>query len=92
MLLQCCVSWNVYIVRCADDTLYTGICKDLRRRVEQHNQVGALGPKGAKYTRGRRPVQLIYSETQPDRATATRREMQIKKLNRAQKLQLIEVG
>jgi putative endonuclease len=79
------MSWNVYILRCADDTLYTGICKDLRRRLEQHNQAGSTA---AKYTRGRLPVQLIYSETQADRAAATIREMRIKKMSRAEKLQL----
>lgn len=77
------MSWNIYILRCADDTLYTGICKDLRRRLEQHNQA-----IGAKYTRGRAPVTLLYSETQPDRASATRREWEIKNLSRTEKLAL----
>lgn len=83
------MSWQVYIVRCADDSLYTGICKDLDRRLQQHNQAGG---QGAKYTRGRAPVELIYHEQQPDRGAATVRELEIKKMNRKQKLQLAGVS
>lgn len=77
----------VYILKCADETLYTGIATELERRIEEHN-----GPdKGAKYTRVRRPVRLVYSEEYPDRSTASKREYEIKKkMSRAEKLELIE--
>jgi len=76
----------VYIVECADNTLYTGIATDLKRRIEEHNG----SDKGAKYTRVRRPVTLVYSETYPDRSTASKREYEIKKkMSRAQKCKLI---
>ena len=78
--------YYVYIVECADETLYTGIATELARRVEEHNS----SEKGAKYTRARRPVTLVYSEEYPDRSTASKREYEIKKkMNRAQKLKLI---
>jgi putative endonuclease len=76
--------WHVYIVRCADGTLYTGVAKDLRARLDTHN-CGA----GAKYTRARRPVTLVYREPAPDRGTALRRERQIKGLTAAEKRRLI---
>jgi len=75
-------SWTVYVVRCADGTLYTGIATDLARRIGEHNGNGALA---AKYTRSRRPVTLVYSEAAPTRAAAAKREHQIKRLSRAQK-------
>jgi len=79
--------YYVYMVECADGTLYTGIATDLERRVEEHN--GSL--KGAKYTRTRRPVKLVYSEIYADRSTASKREYEIKKkMRREEKLQLIE--
>jgi len=78
--------YYVYLVQCADDTLYTGIAKDLERRVTEHNE----SEKGAKYTRARRPVQLVYSEEHTDRSAASKREYEIKKkMTRKQKLQLI---
>jgi len=78
--------YYVYIVECADETLYTGIATELARRVEEHNS----SEKGAKYTRVRRPVTLVYSEEYPDRSTASKREYEIKKkMNRSQKLKLI---
>ena len=78
--------YYVYIVECADKTLYTGIATELERRVEEHNN----SEKGAKYTRVRRPVKLVYSEEYPDRSTASKREYEIKKkMNRVQKLALI---
>ncbi len=78
--------YYVYIVQCADDTLYTGIATELERRVEEHNN----SDKGAKYTRVRRPVKLVYSEEYPDRSTASKREYEIKKkMSRTQKLKLI---
>ena len=80
------MSYSVYILQCADDTLYTGIATDLNRRLTEHNS----SEKGAKYTRSRRLVRLVYSETFPDRSSASRREYEIKKkMNRAQKLELI---
>lgn len=79
--------YYVYIVQCADDTLYTGIARDLVRRIEEHNS----SEKGAKYTRARRPVQLMYSEEFPDRSLASKREYEIKKkMNRTKKLKLID--
>jgi putative endonuclease len=80
------MSYFVYILQCADDTLYTGIATDINRRLNEHNS----SEKGAKYTRSRRPVSLVYSEAFPDRSSASRREYEIKKkMNRSQKLQLI---
>lgn len=77
----------VYILICADETLYTGIATELERRVEEHNG----SDKGAKYTRVRRPVRLVYSEEYPDRSSASKREYEIKKkMNRVEKLKLIE--
>ena len=78
--------YYVYIVQCADATLYTGIATELERRIEEHNH----SDKGAKYTRARRPVTLVYHETFEDRSTASKREYEIKKkMNRKQKLSLI---
>jgi putative endonuclease len=75
------------MVKCADDTLYTGIATELDRRIEEHN----TSDKGAKYTRVRRPVKLVYSEKYPDRSTASKREYEIKKkMTRAEKLALID--
>ena len=74
------VSWHVYIVRCADRTLYTGVAKDLPQRIAAHND-----GRGAKYTRQRLPVKLVYSESAADRGAALRRELEIKRLTRAAK-------
>jgi putative endonuclease len=78
-------TWHVYMLRCADGTLYTGVARDLDRRLLQHNGERAGGPK---YTRGRRPVQLVWSEPAPDRSSAQQREAAIKQLKRQDKLQL----
>ena len=79
----------VYILKCADETLYTGIATELERRIEEHNS----SDKGAKYTRVRRPVRLVYSEEYPDRSSASKREYVIKKkMSRAEKLELIGVN
>ena len=80
--------WYVYILHCADGTLYTGITVDLERRLQEHNGDNTLG---ARYTRIRRPVTLAYFESADSRATAASREAAIKKLNRGQKLQLIQL-
>lgn len=77
----------VYILKCSDDTLYTGITTDLKRRLEEHNN----SVKGAKYTKLRRPVSLMYSEESEDRSSASKREYAIKKLSRLKKLELINV-
>ena len=76
--------WHVYMVRCADGALYTGISRDVRRRVAEHN-----AGRGAKSLRGRRPVVLVYEEACGDRATALRREARIKRLSRAEKEALL---
>lgn len=77
--------WKVYIVRCADDSLYTGITTDLERRIKEHNE-----SKGAKYTRARGPVELVYSAEFKDRSEATKEELRIKSLGREAKLALIK--
>ena len=74
----------IYIVRCRDLTLYTGWTNDLKKRIASH-----LEGKGAKYTRGRIPVQLVYWEQLPNANSAKKRELEIKKLSRKQKEQLI---
>jgi len=74
----------VYIVKCSDGTLYTGWTTHLENRVAAHN-----AGRGAKYTRARRPVRLVYAETQPTRGQALKRERQIKRMSRARKLALI---
>ncbi|MFA9288978.1 MAG: GIY-YIG nuclease family protein [Weeksellaceae bacterium] len=73
--------YYVYMVRCADNTLYTGITTDLKRRVDEHNSTD----KGAKYTRFKAPVVLVYQEELPDRSTASKREYEIKHMTKAQK-------
>jgi putative endonuclease len=80
-------SWYVYIVKCVDGTLYTGVTTDIERRLRQHN--GDL-VGGAKYTRVRRPVQMVWREEQPDQSSACQREAAIKKLSRAEKLRLVD--
>lgn len=75
----------VYLLRCGDDSLYTGYTTDLNRRVWEHNHSN----KGAKYTRSRRPVVLVNSESYPSRSEAMKREYAIKQLSRADKLKLI---
>ena len=74
----------VYILRCADSSLYTGWTTDVARRVVQHN-----AGRGAAYTRSRRPVTLVYQEVAPDRSAAMRREIAIKRLDRPAKERLI---
>lgn len=78
--------WYVYILQCADDTLYTGITTDPERRLQEHNSDNR---SAARYTRVRRPVRLVYQEDCADRAEASRREYEIKQLNRKAKQQLI---
>jgi len=85
-------AWSVYMLRCADGSLYTGITTDVVRRVAEHNGEGAPGAQGARYTRSRRPVQLVYMEAAANRAEAARREAAIKRLDRARKLALCKSG
>ncbi len=80
------MSWFVYIVQCADGTLYTGVTTDVVRRVFEHNS-GVKG-KGAKYTAARQPVTLVYQEPCVDRSTAQVREAALRRMSRLQKLQL----
>lgn len=81
------MGWWVYMVECADGTLYTGVTTDVARRVEEHNQ----GKAGARYTRARRPVSLVYTEPVPDRSQAQRREAELKALSRDEK-EALRVG
>ena len=81
------MSYFIYILKCCDETLYTGITTDLKRRVDEHNN----SDKGAKYTKLRRPVELVYTEESQNRSTASKREYAIKKLTRKEKLELIDV-
>ncbi len=81
--------WHVYIVRCADDTLYSGVAIDVARRVAEHN---GTGRRGARYTRARRPVRLVYQASAANRSVACKREYAIKQLSRRDKLRLIAAG
>jgi len=76
--------WIVYIVQCADGSLYTGITKDIVRRCQQHNAGAA-----SRYTRSRSPVKLVYREDQPDQSSALKREAAIKAITRREKLAMI---
>lgn len=78
-------TYSVYVVRCADKTLYTGIALDVTKRIVDHNSTS----RGAKYTRPRRPIELVYVKTFPNKSEALRAEMRIKKLKRSEKLRLI---
>ena len=76
-------NWIVYILKCSDQTLYTGITNNLDHRINEHEN-----GSGAKYTRGRAPFRLIYSETHSSRSQASKRELEIKSFDRARKLRL----
>ena len=78
-------SWHLYILRCGDGTLYTGITNDVEKRLDAHRT-----GKGAKYTRGRSPLELVYREECGDHSDALRREAEIKRLPREEKLKLIK--
>lgn len=77
--------WKLYILLCGDGTLYTGITTDIQRRLEEHKS-----GKGAKYTRGRGPLELVYCEECADKSDALKRELEIKAMPREYKLKLIE--
>jgi putative endonuclease len=78
------MDWKVYIVKCSDNTFYTGITNNIKLRLDTHNE-----GNGAKYTKNRLPVFLVYLESVANRSNALKREMEIKKLNRSQKINLI---
>jgi len=80
--------WYVYIIRASDESLYTGITTDVERRFNEHCGT----PKGARYFRGRQPLEVVYTENHPDRSSALRRESVIKALSRVLKLELIGGG
>jgi putative endonuclease len=79
-------SWYVYLLRCADNSLYAGITTDLKRRLNEHNHNNKLA---AKYTRVRRPVDLVYAQQVNDRQQASQQEYKLKKLKKAQKERLV---
>ena len=80
-------AWWVYLVQCNDQSLYVCITTDLQRRLQEHN---GMTPGGARYTRSRRPVRLVWSEPSDSRSAAAQREAAIRKLSRKQKEQLIQ--
>ena len=80
------MSYFVYILECKDGSLYTGITKDINKRLDEHNS----NDKGAKYTKTRRPVKLLYKESSENRSTASKREYEIKQFTRLKKLLLIK--
>ena len=82
------MNWFMYVVRCADDSFYTGVTTDIGRRLHEHNTT----KKGAKYTRSRRPVKLIYFESYEDRSTAQKAENYFKSLCRQEKKSIIKGG
>ena len=81
-------NWSLYIIEASDTSLYTGITTDVERRFDEHLH----GPKGARYFNGRRPLKVIYREDGHSRASASRREAEIKKLSRSAKQQLIALA
>lgn len=85
MCMSSCKQWYVYLLRCNDNSLYCGVTTDLSRRVNEHN----TSVKGAKYTKVRRPVSLVYSTLAEDRSSACKLEAEIKKLAKAKKELLV---
>lgn len=79
------MEWSVYMIKCSDDSLYTGITNDLDRRFRQH-----VEKKGAKYFRSRQPIKIVYVESNHSHISAAKREAEIKKMSREQKLMLIQ--
>ena len=82
------MGWIVYIIRCDDDTLYTGVTTNLERRFREHRDLSC----GAKYFNGRKPLEVVFSENGHDRSSASQREAAIKKLSRDRKLDLINAA
>ena len=79
--------WSLYLIRCADGSLYAGIAKDVERRLEEHR---AGGPRGAKYLRGRGPLELVFQEKIGSRSLAARVERRVKRLRKPDKERLLE--
>jgi putative endonuclease len=79
------MTWTAYILKCADGTLYTGITNDLEGRLAAHE-----GGTGAKYTRGRGPFRVVFTESHPTRSAASKRELEIKRMPRAEKMRLLK--
>lgn len=79
------MEYTVYIVQCVDDSLYTGYTSDIQKRIKEHNE----GKRGARYTKTRRPVKLVFAQQVRSRSRAMKSEAEIKKLNREEKLRLI---
>ena len=82
------MGWFVYMIKASDGSLYTGVTTDVQRRFTEH----CSPDKGARFFRGRKPLEVVYTETHPDRSSAQRRESDIKKLSRDQKVELIGEG
>lgn len=82
-------TWHVYMLRCSDQSLYTGITTDIKRRTAEHNGEVGGKDKGAKYTKARRPVELVYKKRCKDRSHAAQQEAALRKLSRAEKLNLL---
>ena len=78
--------WYLYILKCKDNTFYTGVTTDLERRIKEHNS----SKLGAKYTRARRPVKLVYSKRKKNKSYAQKEEAKIKNLSRAKKIEIIK--
>lgn len=81
--------WSLYLIRCGDGSLYTGIATDIDRRFEEHL---AQGPKSAKYLRGKLPLKIVYRQKIGNRSAATKEELRIKSFTRKQKLTLIALS
>lgn len=80
--------WSVYVLRCADNSLYTGVALDVNKRLDEHN---GITKNGAKYTHARRPVKLVYQEPANSRSDACKREYVIRNLKKSQKEKLIKI-
>jgi putative endonuclease len=80
------MNWSIYILRCADGSLYTGVAVDVARRFEEHQ---SQGPKAAKYVRGRAPLKLVYTRKIGTRSEALKEEWRLKRLSKACKEQLV---
>ncbi len=81
--------WSVYVVRCADNSLYTGVALDVHKRLDEHN---GITKNGAKYTHARRPVKLVYQEPANSRSDACKREYAIRNLKKSDKENLIKIN
>ena len=81
------MNWQIYIILCSDNSLYTGITTDIERRLRQHES-----GRGAKYFRGRQPMELVYLENSHSRSSASKREAEIKRMTRADKCLLVSSG